>query len=102
MSFTNAPPRGSILYAVEVPVSDGETLGDTLFASGAAAYDDLSADMKEKIEGLYAVNSASHAAKKKIERARERGPTTPNCARASNDRRGSFRSLRIRWCAGIR
>jgi taurine dioxygenase len=73
MSFTNAPPRGSILYAVEVPVSDGETLGDTLFASGAAAYDDLSADMKEKIEGLYAVNSASHAAKKKIERARERG-----------------------------
>jgi taurine dioxygenase len=73
MSFTNAPPRGSILYAVEVPVRDGETLGDTLFASGAAAYDDLSADMKEKIEGLYAVNSASQAAKKKIERARERG-----------------------------
>ena len=73
MSFTNAPPRGSILYAVEVPVSNGETLGDTLFASGAAAYDDLSADMKEKIEGLYAVNSASQAAKKKIERARDRG-----------------------------
>ena len=73
MSFINAPPRGSILYAVEVPVSDGETLGDTLFASGAAAYDDLSAGMKEKIEPLYAVNSASHAAKKKIERARERG-----------------------------
>lgn len=77
MSFTKAPPRGSILYAVEVPVRDGETLGDTLFASGAAAYDDLSADMKEKIEGLYAVNSASHAAKKKLERARERGTDDP-------------------------
>jgi len=77
MSFTQAPPRGSILYAVEVPVRDGETLGDTLFASGAAAYDGLSADMKEKIEGLYAVNSASHAAKKKMERAKERGTDDP-------------------------
>jgi taurine dioxygenase len=73
MSFTSEPPRGSILYAMEVPVQNGETLGDTLFASGAAAYDDLTAEMKEKIEGLYAVNSASHAAKKKMERARERG-----------------------------
>src|SRR3954464_249705 len=42
MSYPNAPPRGSILYAMEVPVQNGETLGDTLFASGAAAYDDLS------------------------------------------------------------
>ena len=77
MSFTHAPPRGSVLYAVEVPVQNGETLGDTLFASGAAAYDDLSAGMKEKIEGLYAVNSASHAAQKKMERARERGTDDP-------------------------
>jgi taurine dioxygenase len=68
MSFTNEPPRGSILYAVEVPVQSGQTLGDTLFASGAAAYDDLTAEMKAKIGGLYAVNSASHAAKKKMER----------------------------------
>jgi taurine dioxygenase len=73
MSFTREPPRGSILYAMEVPVRDGETLGDTLFASGAAAYDDLPADMKEKLERLYAINSASHAAKKKLERAKERG-----------------------------
>jgi taurine dioxygenase len=69
MSYTNAPPRGSILYAVEVPVQNGETLGDTLFASGAAAYDDLTAEMKDKIEGLYAVNSASHHAKKRMERS---------------------------------
>jgi taurine dioxygenase len=69
MSYTNAPPRGSILYAVEVPVQNSETLGDTLFASGAAAYDDLSSEMKEKIEGLYAVNSASHHAKKRMERS---------------------------------
>ena len=73
MSFTTAPPRGSILYALEVPVQEGRTLGDTLFASGAAAYDDLSSAMKDRIEGLYAVNSASHAAKNKLERARERG-----------------------------
>jgi taurine dioxygenase len=69
MSYTNEPPRGSILYAVEVPVQNGETLGDTLFASGAAAYDDLTAEMKRKIDGLYAVNSASHHAKKRMERS---------------------------------
>ena len=69
MSYSKAPPRGSILYAEEVPVQDGVTLGDTLFASGAAAYDDLTADMKQKIEGLYAVNSASHHATKRLERS---------------------------------
>ena len=69
MSYSNEPPRGSILHALEIPVQDGVVLGDTLFASGAAAYDDLTPDMKEKIEGLYAVNSASHAAKKRMERS---------------------------------
>jgi taurine dioxygenase len=74
MSFTNEPPRGSILYAMEVPVEDGKTLGDTLFASGAAAYDGLSTEMKARIEGLYAINSASHAAKKKMERRADADP----------------------------
>ena len=67
MSYSLEPPRGSILHALEIPVQDGEVLGDTLFASGAAAYDDLSDEMKEKISGLYAVNSASHAAKIRME-----------------------------------
>src|SRR5262249_39173175 len=38
MSYTKTPPRGSLLYAREIPVEDGRALGDTVFASAAAAY----------------------------------------------------------------
>jgi taurine dioxygenase len=55
MSFLEQPSIGSILYAVEVP----ETGGDTLFASQAAAYDALSDGLKRTLEGLNAVHSAS-------------------------------------------
>lgn len=52
------PPRGSILYAMEVPHDEaGKPLGDTCFASTANAYDTLRADLKERIEGLSAVYS---------------------------------------------
>jgi taurine dioxygenase len=46
LSYTRAPSRGSIMYAIEVPEQDGVPLGDTQFASTAAAYDALSAEMK--------------------------------------------------------
>src|SRR5262245_21507563 len=42
MSYTRTPPRGSLLYAREVPVEGGKVLGDTVFSSAAAAYDTLS------------------------------------------------------------
>jgi len=58
MWSTPFPPRGSMLYALEVPTdSNGSALGDTHFASTAAAYDALSPDLKSKIEGRYAVYS---------------------------------------------
>lgn len=52
MSYTNRPPRATLLYAVEVPVRKGTVLGDTTFASTAAAYDALAEDTKAKIDGL--------------------------------------------------
>jgi taurine dioxygenase len=29
MSYTKTPPRGSLLYAVEIPIENGRALGDT-------------------------------------------------------------------------
>lgn len=53
------PPRGSMLYALEVPHgADGLPLGDTQFASTAYAYDTLPDDLKARIEDLEAVFSS--------------------------------------------
>ena len=51
-SYLDVPARATMLYSIEVP----EVGGDTLFANQYAAYDDLSAAMKRKIEPLVAVH----------------------------------------------
>ncbi|MCE7505640.1 TauD/TfdA family dioxygenase [Polynucleobacter sp. IMCC30063] len=57
LSYTKSPSRGSILYAIEVPhAADGTPLGDTEFASTAAAYDSLLEEMKTKLQSLKAVH----------------------------------------------
>jgi taurine dioxygenase len=57
LSYVREPSRCSLLYAREVPVAaDGRVLGDTLFASTAAAYDALPAPMKARIADLKAVH----------------------------------------------
>ena len=56
MSFTAHPPRATVMYAVEVPSRDGVALGDTRFASAAAAYDALDAKTRARIDGLVAVH----------------------------------------------
>ena len=67
MSWTAVPPRGSALYAIEVPIQNGNVLGDTLFASATVAYDALSGDMKKRLDGLKAIHSygAKHAHRSK-------------------------------------
>jgi alpha-ketoglutarate-dependent taurine dioxygenase len=42
---------------LEVPQRDGVSLGDTLFASAWAAYEDLPSEVKRRVHGLRAVNS---------------------------------------------
>jgi len=59
LSYTATPPRGSLLYAVEVPTNaHGETLGETWFVSTAAAYDALPPAMQQRLQGLRAIHRA--------------------------------------------
>jgi taurine dioxygenase len=55
MCYTANPPRGTMLYAHEVPMQYGLALGDTCFANTAAAYAALPEDMKQRLEGVDAV-----------------------------------------------
>ena len=57
LSYTKAPSRGSIMYALEVPHDDdGKPLGDTQFTSTAAAYTALPEALKARLHGLEAVH----------------------------------------------
>ncbi len=51
------PSRGSLLYARQVPVKDGVTLGDTMFSSMTQAYAALPPEMKRRLAGMNALNS---------------------------------------------
>src|SRR5205823_13280698 len=51
-SYLDVPARTTLLYSLEVP----ESGGDTLFANQYAAYYDLPAAMKRKVEPLVAVH----------------------------------------------
>jgi taurine dioxygenase len=59
LSYVAQPSRGSLLYSIEVPMRDGKPLGDTLYASTAAAYDALSNAMKKRLEGLVGIHRFS-------------------------------------------
>lgn len=56
MSNRPAPPWGTFLYAVEVP----ETGGATSFASMYAAFEELSDDLRARLEGLWAVSDGTY------------------------------------------
>ena len=57
LCYMEIPTRASLLYAIEVPERDGVTLGNTLFASACAAYDELARRPQAPLRGLRAVNS---------------------------------------------
>jgi taurine dioxygenase len=54
-SYTERPPAGSMLYALEVPPQGG----DTAFSNQYLAYETLPPDLARRIEGLRAVHDAS-------------------------------------------
>jgi taurine dioxygenase len=57
-TYLEVPPAATMLIARELPPVGG----DTLFASGYAAYEALSEGLKKALEGVRAVNSSAKAA----------------------------------------
>lgn len=57
LSYKQVPSLLSALYALEVPVRDGQVLGATSFASTTAAYEALPADERQRLQGLRNVHS---------------------------------------------
>ena len=55
MCYTARPPRGTMLYALEIPDLFGLPLGDTEFASAAAAWEGLPEPLRQQIESRRAV-----------------------------------------------
>lgn len=53
MCYLKRPSMASILYAMDIPSSGG----DTLFANMYQAYDDLDGETKQRIDNLMAINS---------------------------------------------
>ena len=56
MTYIDNPPEAGILYALEVPVGQG----DTYFANMVAAYNDLPSDLRGAIEGKTLIHDAAH------------------------------------------
>ncbi|WP_454691605.1 TauD/TfdA dioxygenase family protein [Achromobacter aloeverae] len=58
MWYVAKPPRGSFLYALEVPHDGNRPLGDTCFASTRYAYETLPEDLRQQVDSLQAVFSS--------------------------------------------
>jgi taurine dioxygenase len=58
-SYLQRPSRCSLLHAQEVPVRDGQVLGDTVFTNTIAAYEALPDGMKRALDGKKAIHRYS-------------------------------------------
>src|SRR5262245_368834 len=56
MSYSKDIALANVLYAVKVPVRGGRPLGDTQFRNMHAAYDELPAEIKTRLEGRTATH----------------------------------------------
>jgi taurine dioxygenase len=74
MSYSKMIAFANVLYALKVPHRNGKPLGSTEFASMRAAYDDLPAELKQRLEGM----TVLHDFNKFWEKMRsEKGSTRP-------------------------
>jgi len=61
MIHTEVPSKATLLYAVEIP----STGGNTLFASGYAAYDTLNREVRDALEGRLAMHRYNYGSTQK-------------------------------------
>ncbi len=66
-SYLPNPDLYTVLYALEIPQRDGQTLGDTLFLSTCAAYDALPDALRKALDDAEAVHSLTHHIQKKLD-----------------------------------
>ena len=66
MLHAKVPHKGTCLYSVEVP----PTGGNTLFASGSAAYDTMPADLRQRLEGRRAFHHYNYGS---VQRGDDKG-----------------------------
>lgn len=85
LSYMAQPSKCSLLYSLEVPQKDGNSLGATRFVSSIAAYEALPEAIKRKIEGRTAIHSYSYryykltdAGKKRPDLTAEQKAKTPD------------------------
>ncbi len=74
MSYNDLIGFSNVLYGIKIPHRDGKPLGNTVFANMHAAYDDLPAQLKQRLDGM----TATHDFNKFWEEMRRRpGSTRP-------------------------
>lgn len=89
VTWRECPSRSTILRAVQVP----DVGGDTLFADMCGAYDGLSPELKDEVEGLDAVHTFLRAFGRKVppgreQEIRERYPEVEHPVVCTHDRTG--------------
>jgi taurine dioxygenase len=52
MSYSRMIAFANVLYGLEIPHRDGQPLGNTQFLNMHAAYEDLPADLKQRLQGM--------------------------------------------------
>jgi taurine dioxygenase len=52
MSYSRTVALANVLYGIKIPTRDGKSLGATKFANMHKAYEDLSADLKQRLNGM--------------------------------------------------
>lgn len=85
LCYAEKPSRGSLFYAREVPVENGEPRGDTIFSSMTKAFESLSDTVKQKLLGRKAVNSYIHGYSRD-RKSGARKPLTEDQKRKTPDR----------------